>query len=71
MGDEIVVNGLKQNDVEDQKKVWMTGLTEVRQKIASLNEELAQLQRQALALEGAVQACDVFSQKIQSSSPTN
>lgn len=71
MSDEIVVNGLGQGDVEEQKKIWMNGLTEVRQKIATLNDELGQLQRQALALEGAIQACDVFSQKIQPSGPTN
>jgi prefoldin subunit 5 len=60
------MNGLSQAQVDAQRREWTAEFDAGKQQIERLTREIEQLQQRLLALNGAIQACNLFSQQLES-----
>lgn len=51
------------SDIVAQKKIWVEANETGKRQLAKLEQEVATVRSQLVALEGAIQACNVFLSK--------
>lgn len=61
-----VSNVLNKEGIESQRALWQSGIETIRARHTAILEEIPKLQLQEAALNGAIQACDIFINLIES-----
>lgn len=51
--------------IQQQRQLWVNEVQSFQARIAGLNEEIGKLQRDSLAIDGAIQGCDVLLHQTQ------
>lgn len=59
------MSALSKEQLESQKAEWTAAADSTRQRLEELSREGAKLQQQLIALDGAIQGCDVLLQKLE------
>lgn len=60
------MNGLSRAQLDTQLREWTTAFESGKQQIEKLTREIEVLQQRLLTLDGAIQACNLLTQKIES-----
>lgn len=61
---DATITALTREYIEQQRQEWQSSVNALKETIARLSKEQTQAQQQEIALNGAIQACDVFLKKF-------
>lgn len=64
------MNGLTRSQLDTQLREWTTAFESGKQQIEKLTREIEVLQQRLLTLDGAIQACNLLVQKMESTPVT-
>ena len=64
------MHGLSRTQLDAQLREWTAAFESGKQQIEKLTREIEQLQQRLLTLDGAIQACNLLAQKMESTPVT-
>lgn len=64
------MSALSKEQLDAQKEEWISAVQSVKQRLDELAQESGKLQAQLIALQGAVEGCDVLLKKLETDTPS-